>query len=437
MRRCLTEKASILRFASSITDANAAQEAVEELLDPLDRRVTPGMVDLALLFSTAHFEDDLPDVLERVGAALPSAVVAGCTAEGTLGCDREVERLPSMSLLAASLPEVTVRPFHLTQAQLEGTKGQFAWERVVGASPESKPVFLAFADPFLFDIHTFVEQLNGAFPGAPLLGGVASAGLEPRQNRLILNGDIHREGVVGVTLTGRLDVQTVVSQGCRPIGQTLVITKGDRNVIYELGGLKVIEQLHNVLTSLPDDERRLAGESLFLGRVIDEHGAPSKRGNFLIHNIIGVDKRSGAIGITGHARTGATVQFHVRDADSADEDLRIMLAPHRGIEFAGAAMFGCNGRGTRMWSTAGHDVSVVRETLGDLPLAGFFCGGELGPIGGRNFIHAFTASIALFRDPPDGPGPAQDSWRATARYSSSSSPSSSSSSPSSSSDSSS
>lgn len=388
-----------VRFASSISSAHNVDEAVDELIRPIDRRVTPGMVDLVLLFSTAHFEDELSDVVERVGAAFPSAVLMGCTAEGTIGYDKELEHVPSMSLLAASMPDVLIRPFHVVQQQLESAEAQLDWEHLVGTSPESKPIFVAIGDPFRFDIHGFVERINEVFPGAPLVGGIASAGHEPRQNRLMINGEIVREGIVGVAMTGRLDVGTVVSQGCRPVGKPFVITKGERNVVLELGGRPVLEQLQEVLIGLPDEDKKLANQSLFIGRVIDEYKGRFTRGDFLIHNIIGVDRISGAIGIAGHARIGATVQFHVRDADSADQDLRAMLTPQENSGVCGAMLFGCNGRGTHMWSKPGHDVGVLRELLGDVPLAGFFCGGEFGPIGGKNFIHAFTASIALFREP--------------------------------------
>ena len=390
-----------MRFAASISSNHDADAAVDELLASIDQRVTRGMIDLVWFFSTAHFEDELPEVVERIGAAFPNAVLLGCTAEGTIANDVELERVPSMSLLAASLPDVKLHPFHLVQAQLKDADTQFDWERLVGVAPESKPLFIAVGDPFRVDIEAFVNQLNKHFPGAPLVGGLASAGLAPEQNRLIVSGEVVREGIAGVALTGQLDVATVVSQGCRPIGKPFVITKGERNVIHELGGRPVLEQLHRVLVKLPEEDEKLARESLFVGRVIDEYKSDFSRGDFLIHNILGVDRRNGSVGIAGHARVGTTVQFHVRDAASADEDLRKMLSKHVGTGVRGAMLFGCNGRGTNMWPKSGHDVGVIRELLGDIPVAGFFCGGEFGPVGGTNFIHGFTASIALFRGDAD------------------------------------
>ncbi len=385
-----------IRFASSITSSNSVERAIDELIEPVDRRVTPGMVDLAMLFVTSHFRDDLPKVIDRLTNTFGSATFLGCTAEGTIGADRELERMPAMSLLVASLPDVAIRPFHMTQTNLEGISKPGDWENFVAVSPESKPTFIGLADPFTMPAHEFVEELSDAYPGAPLVGGVASGAREPQQNRLLVGDKTFDHGMVGVALSGPITVTTVVSHGCRPIGSPFVITKGERNVIHELGGKSALEQLHKVFMKLPESDAKLARESLFVGRVINEYKDRFGRGDFLIHNIMGADRDTGAIGIAGQARVGTTVQFHIRDAKSADEDLRALLQPYADANIEGAMLFGCNGRGTRMWDKAGHDVTALRETLGDVPVAGFFAGGEFGPVGGKNFVHGFTASVALF-----------------------------------------
>lgn len=388
-----------MRFASSIASNDDPRRAIEELLSPLEERVTPGAVDLVLVFATPHFDDDLPEILEKVQERLPSAVLLGCTAEGTIGVDQELERVPAISLLAASLPDVDVRPFYIRQQDVEAAEQPLAWERMVAVAAESQPTFIAFADPFSVAVHTVIDRINAFYPGAPLIGGIASAARQPRQNRLFLNGELHQEGMVGVALTGQLEVKTVVSQGCRPIGKPFIITKGERNVIFELGGKPALERLQSTISKLPPEDEELARQSLLVGRVIDEFKGQFERGDFLIHNIMGADRKNGSIGIAGLAKVGATVQFHVRDAKSADEDLRAMLAVHAGTQVRGAMLFGCNGRGTHMWETPGHDIGVLREFLGGVPVAGFFCAGEFGPVGGKNFIHGFTASIALFQEP--------------------------------------
>ena len=284
-----------MRFASSISCASNVAAAIDELLGPIDSRVTPGAVDLAMLFATAHFEDELEEVLDRLASAFTGAVLMGCTAEGTIGCDREIEHVPSMSLLVGSMPDVRVYPFHVRQDDLEQAATLFDWERIVGVSPESQPTFVAFADPFRVDTASFIEQLNTVFPKSPVVGGIASGGYEPGQNRLIVNGGIVREGIVGVALSGPFTIDAIVSQGCRPIGKPFVITKGDRNIIHELGGHSALVQLHKVLIGLREEDDRLAQQMPFVGRVIDEHREEFKRGDFLIHNIIGFDRRSGAL----------------------------------------------------------------------------------------------------------------------------------------------
>lgn len=390
-----------MRFAASITDEFDMDQALRSLLAPIDSRITPGMVDLALLFVNGHFKNDLPEIVEKLHQTFPSAIMLGCTAEGTIGVDREVERVPSLSLLVGSLPDVEIRPFYLQQKQLTTTTNPLDWERHVGVSPESHPTFIALADPFRFGVLDFIESVNQAYPGAPMVGGLASAARSPGENRLTIGGDIYDEGLVGVALTGRLKVDTVVSQGCRPIGKSFVTTKAEQNVIHELGGQPALKQLHEVLVNLPPAEEKLARQSLFLGRVIDEYKDRFTRGDFLIHNIIGADRESGSLAVAGPAKVGATVQFHVRDAKSADEDLREMLTPYKNQDIRGALLFGCNGRGTKMWTDPDHDIGALRESLGDVPTAGFFCGGEFGPVGGKNFVHGFTASIALFRQPTE------------------------------------
>lgn len=388
-------------FASAISSSADAMAGVDKLVSVVTGRVSPSRGDLLLYFATPHFEDDLDDIIPKLTDAYPDATLIGCTAEGTIGANREVERAPSMSLLVASMPGVEIRSFTLTQGQLQTATGQAAWESLVGVSKESSPVFVACGDPFSIDVQSFVDGVNEAFPQAFLFGGIASAAEAPGQNRLIFDDAILEEGIVGVALTGNLTVQGVVSQGCRPIGKPFVVTKASSNVIHELGGRPSLAQLQSVYSRLGPHEERLVRQALLIGQAIDEYKDSLQLGDFLIHNIVGADHNSGAIAIAGPARVGTTVQFHVRDADCADADLRQLLATRVADSgqkpIAGAMFFGCNGRGSRMWPESNHEINVLHEIVGDIPTAGFFCAGEFGPIGGKNFIHAFTASIALFR----------------------------------------
>ncbi|MCP4246117.1 MAG: hypothetical protein GY778_03625 [bacterium] len=392
-----------MQFASAISRNADTSAAVRELLDTLRAKADPAEFDWLLLFCTAHYEDDLDAVVKVLAEAAPKAVLLGCSAEGTIGGDRESQSSCSLSVLGAKLPGVRVRPFHLTQDQTENADGAGDWAGLLGFDkndPEEKgSLTVVFGDPFSFPILELLDRTNEVLPGKPLVGGMASAGEAPGQNRLIVRGEVYREGLVGVTLTGNFSAQTIVSQGCRPIGVPFVVTKGEGNVVHELGGLKPVVQLRKVLEGLSESEVALAKQALFLGRVINEYQETFSRGDFLIHNIIGMDRERGALAIAGPIRVGSTVQFHVPDAQCADEDLRSLLGnlhpPAGETPPLGALLFSCNGRGIRMWPEEGHDLGVLHELCGPIPTAGLFAAGEIGPVGGRNFIHGFTASIAL------------------------------------------
>jgi small ligand-binding sensory domain FIST len=257
------------------------------------------------------------------------------------------------------------------------------------------------ADPFSFPTDPFLKRLSEATAGMQVIGGMASGSNAPGQNRLVLDGEAFSEGAVAVVVGGPLTVRTVVSQGCRPIGRTVIVTKVERNVIRELGRRPALEVLREVFEELPEEDQERVQQGLHIGRVINEYQEKFRRGDFLVRNVIGADE-AGGIAISDVVRVGQTVQFHVRDADTADEDLRSLLIHERrarpGARIGGALLFTCNGRGSRLFSEPHHDVAVIHDVLGAVPVAGFFAMGEIGPIGGQNFVHGFTASIALFEE---------------------------------------
>jgi small ligand-binding sensory domain FIST len=225
------------------------------------------------------------------------------------------------------------------------------------------------------------------------MGGMASAGNRAGANRLALDDRILDSGAVALICSDDVAVRAVVSQGCRPIGTPLTVTGADRNLVHELAGQPAMARLQELVQAATDAERDLMRDGLHLGVVVDEHKLDFSRGDFLVRNVLGADRRTGSIAIGDRVDVGTTVQFHVRDADAADEDLRSLL---HGVGGEAALLFTCNGRGRRLFSEPHHDAGVVEELLGPLPLAGAFCAGEIGPIGGRNFLHSFTASVAVF-----------------------------------------
>ncbi len=383
-----------MQFASATSSLSDGPDAIRDVLDQVGPHIDADRVDLAFVFTSNHELDLWDDLGSRLRAAFPNAVTLGCTAEGCIGDGRELERQSSVSLMIASLPGVETHPFHLSQDGIEESE----WTKSLPGI-EAKPVYFALGEPFSIDMRRVLADLEVSHSGQPVLGGMASAGHRPGHNRLLLDGVVYEEGLVGLALHGDLEVTAVVSQGCRPIGRPYVVTQGEANIIRRLRNHPAMDVLQEMATGLPSEDQDLLKHGLFIGRAIDEYKRSLGRGDFLINAIVDADKDTGALAIAGEAKTGTTVQFHVRDAASADEELREMLGPLADDGYAGALLFSCNGRGTRMWDVPGHDVGVLHQTVGELPVAGCFCAGEIGPIGGRNFIHGYTAVLCLFRSP--------------------------------------
>jgi small ligand-binding sensory domain FIST len=353
---------------------------------------------LAVLFASAHFlgtADALVAAITEQAGPLP---LIGCVGESVAGGAREVESEPAVSLwLGADLGPVETFAMEYIRTPSGGAYGGYLFPR------ETEGAHLLICDPFTFPADGLLTHLNEQVPGAVVMGGMASAALRPRQSRLFLDGRVLSAGAVGVHLPNA-QVHPLVAQGCRPIGDAYIITRADGTLIHELGGRPPLVRLREMAAALPSRDQELLAQGLQLGVVIDEYRAEPAQGDFLIRGVVGADPDSGAIAVGDQIEVGQTVQFHVRDAESADEDLRRALeresASLAGRRPAGALLFTCNGRGTRLFGQPDHDAGLIAATLGDIPVAGFFCAGELGPVGGHNFLHTFTASVALFPAAP-------------------------------------
>ena len=297
--------------------------------------------------------------------------------------------------------KVQADPFHLVLERTSEGASLLGWpDALVEAAPK-ETVVLLLGDPFTFPTDLFLQQINEDAPGLRVLGGMASGIAGAGECRFLFGGDLRDQGAVGVVLQGPLGLRSIVSQGCRPIGRPLVITRAEDNMIIELGGRPALEQLRQLWQTLSPDEQKLMQHGLHIGRVINECQDEFQRGDFLVRNVMDLDRASGALYITDRVRAGQTVQFHVRDARTADEDLHALLqldlSAHAKKPSA-ALLFSCNGRGSRLFGQPDHDASAILAEAGTVPLAGFFAQGELGPVGGQNFIHGFTASVALFEE---------------------------------------
>ena len=279
-------------------------------------------------------------------------------------------------------------------------------ERISGAGTEEVRSLLFFADPFTTPIVQLLDACSRVFPNAPVIGGMASGIKAEGETRLAASNEaIYTSGLVGVSFAGDIEIDCVVSQGCRPIGETFEITRAHKNVIEELDGKQPLAAIEQMVEKLPLHDRQLiATGGLQIGRVIDAGKGNFGRGDFLIRSLVGVRRESGAILVGDMVRAGETLQFHVRDAKTAAEEMRLLLEGETLLASTdspvGALLITCNGRGTRLFDMPNHDVTLARQVLGPIPIAGFFAAGELGPVNQKNFIHGHTAVLALFREPP-------------------------------------
>ena len=377
--------------SSSPSVWDAATEAAREARVEARHR---GAIDLAFVFLSPTHLDSVGAAVEALHEELAPRHLLGCVAEGVVARTSELEDGPAVAVWAAALPGATIECFHAAaEPSDEGIL-------VSGVPDLDEPGLVALlVDPFTFPAAPFLAGLNEAYERVPFVGGIASGGGQPGAQALILDDEIYDEGAVGAALSG-LPVHCVVSQGCRPIGRESVITRCEENIVYELAGKPAFERLRDEIGRLSSEEQRLAARGLLAGLVIDENRPEYDTGDFLMRGLLGGDEETGALAIGEAVRVGQTLRFFVRDADSADADLRRALAdlPY-GARPAGALLFTCNGRGTNMFSEPDHDARLVADSLGTEAVAGFFCGGEIGPVGGKAFLHGFTATLAVFLQP--------------------------------------
>jgi small ligand-binding sensory domain FIST len=392
---------STVQVSVGVSESFDAVEAAAQAAD----RARAGLeapCDLAFVFASGHHLGMAKWLLSEVHERLEPRALLGCGAGGTVAGGHELEDTPGIVVWEASLPGAELETMHLTaEREADGF-------RLLGL-PESLTIpaddpaaavsesLIALCDPFSFPPEELLAQVESSRPHLPVLGGLASASFAGGAV-LLRDGDVHTDGAVAVRMRG-LELLPCVSQGAGPVGPEMTITRAEANVIGELAGKPAMERLGEVIAALPEGERQLASSGVLVGLVIDENRPEYDRGDFLVRPIIGADRESGAIAIGEQVRVGQTVRLQVRDAASADEDLREALraqAQALGSDgAAGALLFTCNGRGSHMFDVPDHDAAAIEDSLG-VPTAGFFCAGEIGPVGGRNFLHGFTATMAVF-----------------------------------------
>jgi len=404
-----------LRWINMLSKRASLEAAVEEVVTN-GQKALQAQPHLAIVFISAAFASEHSRLMPLLAEHLPGVPIIGCGGGGVVGMfddePQELEDYPALSLSLAYLPDVAVRTFHVPTSALPDLDGPpTAWVDLIGVSPSDRPHFILLAEPFARGINDLLQGLDFAYPGSVKVGGLASAGTNGNQS-LFQNYRLYHEGVVGVALSGNIEMKAIVAQGCRPIGQTYRVAESQRNIMLGLALPEVdytdrddsirppLKVLQDLVDDLSPKDRELAKHSLFIGLASNEFKQTLEPGDFLIRTLIGVDPQIGAIAIGDKVRTGQRIQFHVRDAEASAEDLEVLLQQYCNqigkAQAIGALIFSCLGRGEQLYKQPNFDSGLFKRYLGSVPLGGFFCNGEIGPVGGNTFLHGFTTVFGIF-----------------------------------------
>jgi small ligand-binding sensory domain FIST len=409
-----------MKWASALSTLPSLEAAVGEVVEQAER-LLQAPADLGLVFISSAFASEYSRLLPLLRERLSLPALIGCSGGGVIGMNlsgeaQEVEREAGLSLSLAHLPNVKVQPFHIPADELPDLDSPpTAWVELTGISPQDEPDFVLLSDPFSSGINDLLQGLDYAYPGSVKVGGLASVGSMTNSSTLFCNDQILREGTVGVALSGSIVLETIVAQGCRPIGQTYRVAEGERNVVLTIEeqvdadalacgmAQTPLEVLQSLFQDLNEEDRALAQHSLFVGIARNEFKQHLEQGDFLIRNLLGVDPKLGAIAIGDRVRPGQRIQFHLRDAQTSAEDLEMLLERYQQVnstsEATGALIFSCMGRGQGLYGEPNFDSHLFNRYIRNIPVSGFFCGGEIGPVGDATFLHGYTSVFGICRQP--------------------------------------
>lgn len=377
----------VLSAYSETVVAEAARSALHEV---------GGRVSCAFVFCSADYRAQLAEFLEVLQVHGHIPLIVGCSGAGLVGTAKEAEAASGFSLLVMHLPETQLVPFSFSAANAPDWDDAAAWRAAAGGADVDS--WMLLADPTAVPAEQWLATWDRAFPGTPCFGGLASGGREVEDMFVFRDHELLDGGGVALGFRGGVTIQTLVSQGCRPIGEALPVTAAEENIIHALGSRPAWRILDDAFQSLSDSEKAAAKGNLFAGLAMTEYREEFHRGDFLIRNILGADQHTGSVAVAAFPRVGQTVQYQLRDASAADEDITHLAKAIRsdGVKPFASLLFSCGGRGRGLFGKPDHDAAVLAENFGAHPSAGFFCNGEIGPVAGRNFIHGYTASAALF-----------------------------------------
>lgn len=404
-----------MRWVNALSTRPSLEAAVREVVERSQAQLK-SPADLGLVFISSTFASEYPRLLPLLSEALDLPVLVGCGGGGIVGMEspnriQEIEGETALSLTLARLPGVKLHAFHLSAEDLPDLDSPpDAWAELVGVDPAEQPNFILMAEPVFSSINDLLQGLDYAYPGAIKVGGLTD-GSGMGHGNLFCNGKLYRDGVVGVALSGNLVMETIVAQGCRPIGQPFRVVEGDRNIMIKIAPEAAqpgstadstpLEALQALLQDLSDADRELAQHSLFVGIAQSEFKQQLEQGDFLIRNLLGVDPRAGAVAIGDRVRPGQRIQFHLRDADASAIDLETLLRRYQAqsgqASAAGALMFSCLGRGAGLYGKPNFDSALFQRYIAHTPVSGFFCNGEIGPVGSTTFLHGYTSVFGICR----------------------------------------
>ena len=366
----------------------------------LRARLPAKAVSLGLVFMSPKFFPQAETILEilRLHAQIP--LLVGCSGGGLVANSEELENTNGLVLALYSLPGAKLKAIRFTQEQVEAADGENFWPVETGLAPDKVNGWLAFVDPFHLDGEKWLRSWNQNYSGVPVYGGLASGNFPEPHAQVYLNGEVFEDGGVAIAVGGEVTLAGVISQGCTPIGEAWTLTRVEQNLIRNIANRPAYTVLTETVQSLPAEEQRKVQGNLHIGLVVNEYLEDFHRGDFLVRNLLGGDPNSGVLAVGALPRPGQTIQFQRRDAAAASEDLNDLLAREKSrladMEIYGGCLFCCNGRGKNLFGRPSHDAELVQVHFGPTGIAGFFCNGEIGPIGDKNFLHGFTAALALF-----------------------------------------
>ncbi|MEL6937089.1 MAG: FIST N-terminal domain-containing protein [Cyanobacteria bacterium J06607_17] len=405
-----------MKWASAVSTHPSLELALREVIERVLTQLETAP-NLAIIFISSAFASEYSRVLPLLKGPLGGAHIIGCSGSGVIGRTRtghlvEIEDTAGISLTVAHLPDVNIQGFHLSIDELPDLDSPPSeWTEIIGVSPADKPHFLLMADPFASGMNDLLQGLDFAYPDSVKLGGLAGIESINRSCGLFCGQQLYRQGVIGVALSGNIVIDAIVAQGCRPIGPTFRVVEGDRNVVTQVAAQSSeaeadaqtpLDALQELFQDLDEADRQLAQESLFIGLAQSNFKQSLGQGDFLIRNLVGVDPKVGAIAIADRIRPGQRIQFHLRDAHTAKDELAALLDAYclgdqDRVAPAGALLFACSGRGTSLFDAPNCDTEQFSQRLGPVPLGGFFCNGEIGPVGKTTFLHGFTSVFGICR----------------------------------------